>query len=67
MPDREHHVVVFGATGFTGALTAQYLAEHADAGTRWAIAGRNRDKLARTLETLGVDVPVVVADTGDAA
>ena len=67
MADREHDVVVFGATGFTGALTAQYLARHADAGTRWAIAGRNRDKLARTLETIGADVPVVVADTTDAS
>jgi short subunit dehydrogenase-like uncharacterized protein len=65
MPDRDHDVVVFGATGFTGALTAQYLARHADAGTRWAIAGRNRDKLRKTLETIGADVPTIVADTGD--
>ena len=67
MADREHDVVVLGATGFTGALTAQYLARHADPGTRWAIAGRNRDKLRRTLETIGADVPVIVADTSDAA
>lgn len=66
MAEREHDVVVFGATGFTGALTAQYLARHADPGTRWAIAGRSREKLARTLETIGADVPVVVADTTDA-
>lgn len=43
--EREHDVVLFGATGFTGALTAQYLAEHAPAGMRWALAGRNRSKL----------------------
>jgi short subunit dehydrogenase-like uncharacterized protein len=67
MADREHDVVVFGATGFTGALTAQYLAEHADAGTRWAVAGRNRDKLKQTLETIGADVRTIVADTGDAS
>jgi short subunit dehydrogenase-like uncharacterized protein len=66
MPDREHDVVVFGATGFTGALTAQYLAEHGDAGTRWAIAGRNRDKLRKTLDDIGADVPTVVADVSDA-
>ncbi len=65
MPDRDHDVVVFGATGFTGALTAQYLAEHGDAGTRWAIAGRNPDKLKQTLDTLGLDVPTLIADTGD--
>jgi short subunit dehydrogenase-like uncharacterized protein len=66
MPDRAHDVVVFGATGFTGALTAQYLAEHADAGTRWAIAGRSQDKLKATLETIGADVPTIVADVSDA-
>ncbi|MEA2124648.1 MAG: hypothetical protein QOI80_1430 [Solirubrobacteraceae bacterium] len=65
--ERDHDVVVFGATGFTGALTAQYLAEHADAGTRWALAGRNREKLERARETVGADVPLVIADTGDAA
>jgi short subunit dehydrogenase-like uncharacterized protein len=66
MPDREHDVVVFGATGFTGALTAQYLAEHGDAGTRWAIAGRNADKLKQTLDTIGADVPTIRADVEDA-
>ncbi len=65
MADREHDVVVYGATGFTGALTAQYLAEHGDTGTRWAIAGRNRDKLEQTLERIGADVPTVIADSGD--
>jgi len=67
MPDREHDVVVFGATGFTGALTARYLAQQAKPGTRWAVAGRSRDKLARVLETIGADVPLVIADTTDAA
>ena len=38
---RPHDVVVFGATGFTGALTAEYLARHAPAQTRWALAGRS--------------------------
>lgn len=45
MAEREYDIVLFGATGFTGALTAEYLAEHAPAGTRWALAGRNRQKL----------------------
>ncbi|RYE79395.1 MAG: saccharopine dehydrogenase, partial [Myxococcales bacterium] len=44
--DRPFDIVVFGATGFTGALTAEYLAEHAPPECRWALAGRNRDKLA---------------------
>jgi short subunit dehydrogenase-like uncharacterized protein len=41
---RDHEIVVYGATGFTGALTAEYLARNAP-GLRWALAGRNRRKL----------------------
>jgi short subunit dehydrogenase-like uncharacterized protein len=51
-PDREFDVVLFGATGFTGALTAEYLAEHAPAGLRWALAGRNAEKLERVRDRL---------------
>jgi short subunit dehydrogenase-like uncharacterized protein len=43
--ERVHDVVLFGATGFTGGLTAEYLARHAPAETRWALAGRSREKL----------------------
>jgi len=42
---RSYDVVVFGATGYTGGLTAEYLARQAPPGTRWALAGRNREKL----------------------
>jgi short subunit dehydrogenase-like uncharacterized protein len=66
MAEREHDVVVFGATGFTGALTAEYLAGAAGAG-RWAIAGRSRDKLERVRARLSGDVPLVVADIEDPA
>ena len=66
MAEREHDVVVFGATGFTGALTAEYLAGAAGAG-RWAIAGRSRDKLEALRERLGADVPIVVSDVRDPA
>ena len=38
-------VVLFGATGFTGALTAEYLARHGGPSLRWGIAGRSRSKL----------------------
>ena len=44
--DRNYDLVVVGATGFTGGLTAEYLAANAPQGCRWALAGRNRDKLA---------------------
>jgi short subunit dehydrogenase-like uncharacterized protein len=62
-----HDVVVFGATGYTGALTAEYLAAHAGEQTRWALAGRNRGKLEALRERLGVDVELLHADIGDEA
>ena len=62
---RDHDVVVYGATGFVGALVARHLAEHAPAGTRIALAGRSADKLAATKAQLGVDWPVIVADATD--
>jgi short subunit dehydrogenase-like uncharacterized protein len=64
MAEREHDIVIFGATGFTGALTAEYLAGHAD-GLRWALAGRNRAKLEALSQRLGVDVPLLHADVND--
>jgi short subunit dehydrogenase-like uncharacterized protein len=67
MTEREHDVVVFGATGFTGALTAEYLAGAAGAGARWAIAGRSRDKLDALRNRLSAEVPVIVADISDPA
>jgi short subunit dehydrogenase-like uncharacterized protein len=44
---REFDIVLFGATGFTGALTAEYLARNAPAGLRWALAGRSPQKLEK--------------------
>lgn len=67
MTEREYDIVLFGATGFTGGLTADYLAEHAPADTRWAIAGRSQAKLDAVRERLGGDVPALVADAGDPA
>jgi short subunit dehydrogenase-like uncharacterized protein len=65
--DRTYDVVLFGATGFTGGLTAEYLAAHAPDGLRWAIAGRSESKLAAVRDKLGVDVPTLVADASDAS
>ncbi|MEV0380101.1 saccharopine dehydrogenase NADP-binding domain-containing protein [Nonomuraea sp. NPDC050643] len=61
--DRPYDIVLFGASGFTGALTAAYLARAAGSGTRWALAGRDRAKLER----LGLDVPILLADATDPA
>jgi short subunit dehydrogenase-like uncharacterized protein len=64
---REHDIVLFGGTGFTGALTAEYLAANAPASTRWALAGRNMEKLEALRDRLGVDVPLLKADVTDQA
>jgi short subunit dehydrogenase-like uncharacterized protein len=70
MADREYDVVLFGATGFTGGLTADYLARAAGAGTHWAIAGRNPAKLEAVRERLAEDhgaLALLVADATDPA
>lgn len=73
MPTRDLDVVLFGATGFTGGLTADYLARHAPAGLRWAIAGRSPDKLAAVRDRLAAidpalaDLELLTADAGDRA
>ena len=73
MNDREFDVVVFGATGFTGELVAEYLAARYGIGTelRWAIAGRSEPRLAAVRDRLAVThgnaaaLPLLVADSGD--
>ena len=56
---RDFDVIVFGATGFTGRLVADYLQQCAERDrVRWAIAGRDRAKLA----ALGLGVPILVGD-----
>lgn len=69
---RPYDLVLYGATGFVGQLTARYLAEHAPDDCRWALAGRSRARLARLREELAVDhprcaeLPLVVASADDA-
>ena len=66
MAEREHEIVVYGATGFVGKLTAAYLAEHGPGDARIALGGRSQEKLEKVREELGVDWPVVTADSQDA-
>jgi short subunit dehydrogenase-like uncharacterized protein len=68
MADRRYDIIVFGATGFTGALTAEYLARHAPPGMSWALAGRNMGKLEDVRGRLGdawAELPLVRADSDD--
>jgi short subunit dehydrogenase-like uncharacterized protein len=63
---RPYEIVVYGATGFTGQLVAQYLAENAPRDLRWAIAGRNRGKLEEVRRSTGRDdLPIVIASIDD--
>ncbi|WFF00816.1 saccharopine dehydrogenase NADP-binding domain-containing protein [Micromonospora sp. WMMD964] len=70
--ERTYDVVLFGATGFTGGLTAEYLARHAPAGLRWALAGRDRQRLAAVRARLAAidptlaELPLLTADVSDA-
>ncbi|HEU5266994.1 MAG TPA: saccharopine dehydrogenase NADP-binding domain-containing protein [Jatrophihabitans sp.] len=66
-PDREHDIVVFGATGFVGRLVADYLATCAPDGVRIALAGRSLGKLERVRAELAdaADWPLLVADSQD--
>jgi short subunit dehydrogenase-like uncharacterized protein len=71
--ERRYDLVLLGATGFTGGLTARYLAANAPAGLRWALAGRNRAKLesvAARLREVASEVPapdLLEADAADRA
>ncbi|MFE9652439.1 saccharopine dehydrogenase family protein [Micromonospora sp. NPDC006431] len=71
--DRPYDLVLFGATGFTGGLTAEYLARHAPSGLRWALAGRNPGKLAAVRDRLAAidaglaELPLLTADATDPA
>ena len=68
--DRSLDVVVFGATGFVGKLTAEYLARHAPEGVRIGLAGRSHDKLEQVRRDLGPDAagwPLITADSSDTA
>ena len=71
MSEREYDIIVYGATGFTGQLVAEYLLERYGLGSdlRWAIAGRSESKLNALRGALGpaaAELPILVADSGDA-
>jgi short subunit dehydrogenase-like uncharacterized protein len=71
--ERPYDIVLFGATGFTGGLTAEYLAANAPGKTRWALAGRSQAKLEQVRRRLAeinpdcAELPLLQADVGDPA
>ena len=66
---RDLDVIVFGATGFTGRLVAQYLQTCSGAARRrtWGIAGRDREKLVQVRDLIGApaSLPLMLADASD--
>jgi short subunit dehydrogenase-like uncharacterized protein len=68
---RDFDLIVYGATGYTGRLIAEYLATsyRGDDAPSWAIAGRSTDKLQKVRADIGApdDLPVVVADAAEPA
>src|SRR3954468_10995099 len=68
---KKFDIVVYGASGFTGQLVAEYLASRyrGDSGLKWAMAGRSIEKLAGVRDAVGApaDTPLIAADASDAA
>jgi short subunit dehydrogenase-like uncharacterized protein len=71
MSAREFDVIVYGASGYTGRLVAEYLVERygKDAALRWAMAGRSAKKLAEVRDEIGApaSTPLIEADAADPA
>src|SRR6476620_11971491 len=71
MSSKKFDIVVYGATGFTGQLVAEYISAHykGDSNLKWVMAGRSQDKLAAVRDAIGApkDTPLIVADAADPA
>ncbi|MBW7968927.1 saccharopine dehydrogenase NADP-binding domain-containing protein [Bradyrhizobium sp. BR 10289] len=71
MSSAKFDIVVYGATGFTGQLVAEYLTKHykTDNSLKWAMAGRSLGKLKAVRDAIGApgNTPLIVADASDAA
>jgi short subunit dehydrogenase-like uncharacterized protein len=65
--DKKFDIVIYGATGFTGRLVAEYLVKQYanDNSVKWAMAGRSADKLAQVRDEIGApeDTPLLIADS----
>jgi short subunit dehydrogenase-like uncharacterized protein len=70
-PSSKFDIIVYGATGFTGQLVAEYFGAHytGKSDPKWAMAGRSLDKLAAVRDAIGApaDTPLIVADASDPA
>ncbi|KAF5837446.1 hypothetical protein DUNSADRAFT_4362 [Dunaliella salina] len=70
---RQFQLVVWGATGFTGKLVCEHLARDYPGKVKWAMAGRDKQKLEKVRQELCAinpdvkDIPLLVADAKNAA
>ena len=66
---REFDVIVYGASGFTGRLVAEYMQRSYGAGSNvtWAMAGRDTTKLEGVKAEIGANAPIIAANARDAA
>lgn len=62
---REFEVIVYGASGFTGRLAAEYLQREYGTGAAWAMAGRDPAKLEAVRREIGASAPIIVARASD--
>ncbi|MBR0552344.1 saccharopine dehydrogenase family protein [Stakelama marina] len=70
MATRDFDIIVYGATGYTGRLVAEYLAQsYAGGDVRWAMAGRSLSKLQAVRDEIGApaDTPLITANADDPA
>lgn len=67
---RDFDIIIYGATGYTGRLVADYIHKtYGDSDVRWAMAARSAEKLASVRDEMGLpaDTNLVVADAGDSS
>lgn len=65
---KEFDVIIYGASGFTGRLVAEYLQrQYGAGGVKWAMAGRDTAKLETVKAEIGASAPIIAANARDAA
>ena len=69
MSEREFDIIVYGASGFTGRLVAEYMQQQYGRSVNWAMAGRSTEKLAQVRDEMGIDAatPLIAANADNEA
>ena len=62
--EKDFDIIIYGATGFTGKLCSKYLSENTS-DIKWAIAGRNKEKLEEVKKEFSLDVDIFIAESND--